>query len=85
MGTVPLISIVDDDDSLWVSPDSLIRSAGFRVHEFLSAEAVLSSNGAHETNSLLLDLQLARRADVSFSVRSREPSGHLDHPPRPFN
>ena len=39
MSTVPPISIVDDDDNLRVSLDNLLRSAGFRVQGFSSAEA----------------------------------------------
>jgi len=59
MSTVPLISIVDDDDSLRVSLDNLLRSAGFRVQGFSSAEAFLSSKRAHETDCLVLDVRLA--------------------------
>ena len=34
MTRVPLISIIEDDDSLRNSLDNLIRSVGFRAHGF---------------------------------------------------
>ncbi|HTG15374.1 MAG TPA: response regulator [Blastocatellia bacterium] len=58
MPAVPLISIVDDDDSLRNSLDNLIRSVGFHALGFSSAEAFLSSNQAHDTACLILDMRL---------------------------
>jgi FixJ family two-component response regulator len=54
----PLIAIVDDDDALRHSLDNLIRSVGFRAQSFSSAEAFLSSNQAHETTCLILDVRM---------------------------
>ena len=59
MSGVPLISIVDDDDSLRNSLNNLIRSVGFGVQGFSSAEAFLSSNQAQDTACLILDVRLA--------------------------
>src|SRR5467141_3917290 len=59
MPSVPLISIVDDDDSLRTSLDNLIRSIGFRVRGFASAEAFLSSNQVRDTACLILDVRMA--------------------------
>jgi len=58
MPGVPLISIVDDDDSIRNSLDNLIRSVGFHAQGFSSAEAFLSSNQAHDTACLILDMRL---------------------------
>jgi FixJ family two-component response regulator len=58
MRGVPLISIVDDDDSIRNSLDNLIRSVGFHAQGFSSAEAFLSSNQAHDTACLILDMRL---------------------------
>ena len=58
MSGVPLISIVDDDDSLRKSLDNLIRSVGFRAQGFPSAEAFLSSNQANDTAYLILDVRM---------------------------
>jgi len=58
MPEVPLITIVDDDDSLRNSLDNLIRSVGFRTQGFSSAEAFLSSNQAPDTACLILDVRM---------------------------
>ena len=58
MPKIPLISIVDDDDSLRNSLDNLIRSVGFRAQGFASAEAFLNSNRVHDTACLILDVRM---------------------------
>lgn len=58
MPRVQLISIVDDDDALRNSLDDLIRSIGFRTQGFPSADAFLSSNQAHATACLILDVRM---------------------------
>ena len=59
MSSVPLMAIVDDDDALRNSLDNLLRSVGFRVQGFASAEAFLQANHAHETACLILDVRMA--------------------------
>ena len=58
MSATPLISIVDDDDSLRNSLNNLIRSVGFRAQGFSSAEAFLNSNQLHDTACLILDVRM---------------------------
>ena len=58
MSAAPLISIVDDDDSLRNSLNNLIRSVGFGVQGFSSAEAFLNSNQLHDTACLILDVRM---------------------------
>ena len=58
MHRVPLMAIVDDDDALRNSLDNLLRSVGFRVQGFASAEAFLQAQPAPETACLLLDVRL---------------------------
>ena len=58
MPSVPLMAIVDDDDALRNSLDNLLRSVGFRVQGFASAEAFLQAQHAPETACLLLDVRL---------------------------
>ena len=58
MHRVPLMAIVDDDDALRNSLDNLLRSVGFRVQGFASAEAFLQAPPAPETACLLLDVRL---------------------------
>jgi FixJ family two-component response regulator len=59
MPTVPLISIVDDDDALRNSLDDLIQSIGLRTQGFPSAEAFLGSNQVYDTACLILDVRMA--------------------------
>jgi FixJ family two-component response regulator len=59
MARVPLIAIVDDDDSLRTSLANLIRSVGFEPRGFASAEAFLGSKIARHTACLILDVRLA--------------------------
>ena len=58
MSASPLISIVDDDDSLRNSLNNLIRSVGFRAQGFSSAEAFLNSSELHDTACLILDVRM---------------------------
>jgi FixJ family two-component response regulator len=58
MPGVPLIAIVDDDDSLRNSLENLIRSFGFRAQGFSSAEAFLSWRQARDTVCLILDVRM---------------------------
>jgi FixJ family two-component response regulator len=53
-----LIAIVDDDASVREGLDSLIRSAGWRVETFVSAQEFLGRLGAEAPSCLILDLQL---------------------------
>ena len=46
--TAPIIAIVDDEESVRVAMDSLIRSAGYRSLAFESGVAFLESNQKHE-------------------------------------
>ena len=58
MPSVPLITIVDDDDALRHSLDDLLQSVGFSVQGFASAEAFLQAQHAPETACLILDVRL---------------------------
>jgi FixJ family two-component response regulator len=58
MSAAPLISIVDDDDSLRNSLNNLIRSVGLCVQGFSSAEEFLNSNQLHDTACLILDVRM---------------------------
>jgi FixJ family two-component response regulator len=58
MSAAPLISIVDDDDSLRNSLNNLIRSVGFRAQGFASAEEFLNSNQLDDTECLILDMRM---------------------------
>lgn len=58
MDNPPLISIVDDDDFVRKSLQSLIRSIGFAVQVFSSAEEFLKSDHLWHTSCLILDVRM---------------------------
>ena len=58
MTTRPLVSIVDDDESIRESLPDLVRRLGFAAQAFPSAEAFLASNAVDQTSCLLLDIAM---------------------------
>ena len=58
MSKVPLISVVDDDDSMRESLSGLIRSVGFKIMTFASAEEFLSWPRRADTDCLILDVRM---------------------------
>jgi FixJ family two-component response regulator len=55
---IPLLAIVDDDTSIRISTQRLIRSLGFRAEVFASVQEFLQSGCAQGTACLILDLRL---------------------------
>jgi FixJ family two-component response regulator len=58
MKSSPLISIVDDDESVRESLESLLQSMGLRVSTFGGAEEFLEAGVADQTDCLILDMRL---------------------------
>jgi FixJ family two-component response regulator len=54
----PLISVVDDDQSVRESLARLIRSVGFGVRVFESAEEFLSRSDGRQADCLILDIRM---------------------------
>ena len=54
----PLIAVVDDDHSVRESLARLIRSVGFGVQVFGSAEEFLSAGKARQSDCLILDIRM---------------------------
>ncbi|MBV8186769.1 MAG: response regulator [Alphaproteobacteria bacterium] len=58
LSQVPVVSIVDDDESVRTAMSSLLRSLGYKTCIFASAEAFLSSPRLHDTSCLIVDVQM---------------------------
>jgi len=58
MGQTPLVSVVDDDESVRESLPDLLRQFGFAAEAFPSAEAFLASDVVSKTSCLLLDVAM---------------------------
>lgn len=54
----PLVSVVDDDDSVRESLPDLVKALGFRVEAFSSAEEFLASDCVDRTRGLILDVAM---------------------------
>jgi FixJ family two-component response regulator len=54
----PLVSVVDDDESVRESLPDLLRELGYSVRAFSSAEEFLASDCVAETGCLLLDIAM---------------------------
>jgi FixJ family two-component response regulator len=58
MVTPPLISVVDDDESVRESLPDLLREFGFAAQAFSSAEEFLASDCIGQTRCLVLDIAM---------------------------
>jgi CheY-like chemotaxis protein len=55
---VGLISIVDDDESIRAATKTLLRSVGYEVGTFSSADDLLNSGALEKTRCLILDVRM---------------------------
>ena len=69
---VPIIGIVDDDESVRMATSSLIRSVGYRAALFASAEAFLTSGQIDEMDCLIVDLHMPQLGGLELSQRLAE-------------
>jgi FixJ family two-component response regulator len=76
MGKRPLISVVDDDESVRESLPDLLREFGFEAQTFSSAEEFLTSEAVADTNCLLLDVAMPGMSgpDLQRELKLREQS-----------
>jgi FixJ family two-component response regulator len=58
MDTRPLISVVDDDESVRESLPDLLRELGFAARAFSSAEEFLASDCIEQTGCLVMDVSM---------------------------
>jgi FixJ family two-component response regulator len=64
----PVISIVDDDASIRVATDNLLRSLGYTVHTFASAEEFLQSSHFNDTSCVIADVQMPAMSGVELQA-----------------
>jgi len=57
--TPSIISIVDDDASVRAATNNLLRSRGYVVHTFASAEEFLQSPHLNDTSCVIADVQMS--------------------------
>ena len=69
MTEIPLISIVDDDAFFRKALEQLVRSHGFAVRTFQSAESYLQSSCVNETRCLIADVQMPNMTGLELQER----------------
>lgn len=69
-----LVTVVDDDESVRESLPALLRTSGYTVDAFSSAEAFLASGRISETKCLVLDVSMPGMSgpDLHRELKRRE-------------
>ena len=66
LSSAPIVSIVDDDESVRLATTKLVRVHGFVAHGFASAEEFLQSPHAKETSCLITDVRMPGMSGVDL-------------------
>jgi FixJ family two-component response regulator len=69
MRSAPLISIVDDDESMREATKGLVRSLGYEAATFSSAEDFLQSDSVDSTSCLIADVQMPGLSGIDLKRR----------------
>ncbi len=72
-----MISVVDDDHSVRESLARLIRSVGFGVQVFGSAEEFLDAGPDHKTDCLILDIRMPGMTGLELQQELSATDRHL--------
>ena len=71
MEKVPVVSIVDDDESVRAATQCLVRSLGYAARTFASAEEFLASPYVGETACVIADVQMRKMSGLDLQNRLR--------------
>lgn len=69
MPQVPVISILDDDESVREATKGLVRSLGYKAVTFASAEEFLQSDRLRDTSCLISDVEMPGVSGVELQER----------------
>lgn len=69
MSRVPVIAIVDDDPSVRIATESLMRSLGYTVFSFASAQDFLRSDRLRDADCLITDVQMPGMTGIELQQR----------------
>jgi FixJ family two-component response regulator len=73
-----MVAVVDDDESFRGALQRLLKSAGFPVRSFASAEDFLKSGRQHETGCLIADIRMPGMSGLDLQAKL-----NADHFPIP--
>jgi FixJ family two-component response regulator len=71
LSTPSVISVIDDDASVRAATNNLLRSRGYIVHTFSSAEEFLRSPHLNETSCVIADLQMSVMSGLDLLTHMR--------------
>jgi FixJ family two-component response regulator len=69
--TLSAISVIDDDASVRAATNNLLRSHGYTVHTFASAEEFLRSAHLNDTSCVIADVQMPVMSGLDLLTRMR--------------
>ena len=73
-----MVAVIEDDESYRVAVQRLLKSEGFSVQSFDSAEAFLNSGQQHETGCLIADIKMPGMSGLELQAKLNS-----DHCPIP--
>jgi FixJ family two-component response regulator len=73
-----MVAVVDDDESFRSALQRLMKSAGFLVRSFASAEDFLKSGQQHDTGCLIADIRMPGMSGLDLQAKL-----NADHCPIP--
>ena len=68
MSNPAVISIIDDDGSVRAATYNLVRSLGYIVHTFASAEEFLRSPHLNDTSCVIADVQMPTMSGIELQA-----------------
>jgi FixJ family two-component response regulator len=71
LSTLSAISIIDDDASVRAATNNLLRSHGYTVHTFASAEEFLRSAQLNDTSCVIADVQMSVMSGLELLTAMR--------------
>jgi FixJ family two-component response regulator len=77
LARVPVISIIDDDESVRVATNRLVRSLGYTAHTFASAEDFLASSQVNDTSCMIADVQMPGMSGIELQSHLLAQGHHL--------
>jgi FixJ family two-component response regulator len=66
LAQVPVISIIDDDASIRVATNRLVRSLGYVAHTFASAEEFLAWSQVNDASCMIADVQMPGMSGIEL-------------------